>query len=123
MATFTDKLIFISLIVFIIASFLFVGELFPPGTLVKISLDNKTVYILPLNEDRIVTVTGPLGKSVIEIKNGKVHFKDALCPGKLSIHQGWKDKGSIICLPNKVTISIGSDEQHSESSEYDAATR
>jgi hypothetical protein len=50
MATFTDKLIFISLIIFIIASFLFIGKLFPSGTLVKISLDNKTVYILPLSE-------------------------------------------------------------------------
>ncbi len=123
MATFTDKLIFISLIVFIIASFLFIGELFPSGTLVKISLDNKTVYILPLNEDRIVTVTGPLGTSVVEIKNGKAHMKESPCPRKLCIHQGWKDKGSITCLPNKVIVSIGRDEQHSESSEYDAVTR
>ena len=123
MATFTDKLIFILLIIFTIAGFLFVRELFPSGTLAKISLDNKDIYILPLDEDRAVTVTGPLGISVVEIKNGKAHIKESPCPRKLCVHQGWKDKGSIICLPNKVIVTIGSNEQHPEDSKYDAVTK
>jgi hypothetical protein len=123
MATFTDKLIFILLIIFTIAGFLFVREIFPSGSLAKISLDNKDIYILPLDEDRSVKITGPLGTSEVEIKDGKARMKESPCPRKLCVRQRWKDKGSIICLPNKVIITMGGNEQNPEDSEYDAVTK
>jgi len=123
MATRADKLLFILLIVFAITGFFFAKEMFPSGAFIKISLDNKTVYTLPLDEDRIVTVTGPIGESSIEIKNSKVHIKDAPCPKKLCIHQGWIDRGAIICLPNKVVVSVSGEEQPFRGSEYDAISK
>jgi len=121
MATFMDKLLFVFLVIFAIASFFFARELFPSGALVKISLDNKTVYTLPLNEDRSVAVRGTLGENLIEIKNGKARMKDAPCPNKLCIHQGWIERGAIVCLPNKVVVTVGGKEKHLE--EYDAVTK
>jgi hypothetical protein len=59
-----------------------------------------------ITKRRTVSVTGPLGDSIIEIKGGRVHMKDSPCPDKLCVQQGWTDRGAIICLPNKVVISL-----------------
>lgn len=123
MATFMDKLLFVFLVIFAIASFFFISELYPSGNSVRISVDNKTAYALPLDEDHMVTVKGPLGEGLIEIKNGKVHMKDAPCPDKLCVKQGWIDKGAIVCLPNKMVVTVNGGKQNFEVSEYDAVTR
>ena len=123
MTTFLDKLLFVLLIILSITSFFFVKELFPSSGFVKISVDNKTGYTLPLNKDCIVTVKGSLGENLIEIKNGKAHMKDAPCPKKLCIHQGWIDRGTIVCLPNKVVVTAGGNEQNNRASGYDAVSK
>jgi hypothetical protein len=123
MATFMDKLLFVLLVIFTIASFLYVRELFPSGTLVEISFDNKIVYKLPLQEDRLVAVRGPLGESLIEIKDGRVRMKDSPCPDKICINQGWIERGAIVCLPNKVVITVSGGEEHLEGLGYDAVTK
>ncbi|MCK5427705.1 MAG: NusG domain II-containing protein, partial [Thermodesulfovibrionia bacterium] len=83
MATLLDKLLFLLLTIFAVLSFFFVGELFPSGTLVTININNKAVYKLPLNKDRVVKVSGPLGDSFVEIKNGKARMKSSPCPQQI----------------------------------------
>lgn len=120
MTTFMDKIFFFLLIIITTASFFLVKEFIKSGNIVKVSLNNKTQYVLSLTEDKIVSVEGLLGDNVIEIKDGKVHMKDAPCPDKLCIHQGWIDRGAIVCLPNKVVVSVSGDEGKKE---FDAVTR
>lgn len=120
MTTFMDKVLFFILVIATIASFFLVKGFIKPDNLVKISLNNKTQYVLSLTEDKIVSVKGSLGDNVIEIKDGKVHMKDAPCNNKVCIHQGWIDRGAIVCLPNKVVVSIGGDEVNGQ---YDAISR
>jgi hypothetical protein len=95
MATVLDKLLFLLLTIFAVLSFFFVGELFPSGTLVTINVNNKAVYKLPLNKDRVVKVSGPLGESFVEIQNGKVRMKSSPCPQQICVHQGWINRGAI----------------------------
>jgi len=121
--TFADKLLFICLIVFVVGSFFFVKELIPSGNTVEISVDNKTVYTLDLNEDRAVTVKGPRGESLIEIKNSRVHIKDSPCPSRLCVNQGWIERGAITCVPNRVVVSVTGSGQRMEQSDYDAVTK
>ncbi len=120
MATFMDKLLFLLLLVSIAAGFFFVKEFFPSGNLVRVSLNNRTVYILPISENRVVSVKGPLGENIVEIKDGKVRMKDAPCPEKLCVKEGWIESGSIICLPNRVSITISGSDNNEE---YDAVSK
>jgi len=92
----------------------------PEGHTVVIELDNKPVYLLPLDKDRIVSVEGPLGKTTIEIKNNKVRFLDSPCHNKLCVHQGWTERGAIVCLPNKVIVTIDRGKEKKEA--IDAVT-
>lgn len=123
MATLLDKLLFLLLTIFAVLSFFFVGELFPSGTLVTININNKAVYKLPLNKDRVVKVSGPLGDSFVEIKNGKARMKSSPCPQQICVRQGWINRGAIACLPNKVLVAVSGYEQHVHGSGYDAVTQ
>ena len=70
----------------------------------------RPVYVLPLDKDRIVSVEGPRGRTIVEIRNHRVRIADSACPNKLCIKQGWIDSGGLVCLPNKVVVTIGGHE-------------
>ena len=84
------------------------------GDEVKIEVDSKTVAVLPLNEDTIynVEINGKTTNTV-EIKGGKVNVSYADCPDKICAnHRAISKSGeSIICLPNRVVISIQGNNQ------------
>ena len=63
-----------------------------------------------LNQDRLIELEGRLGKSVLEIQQGKVRFASASCPNQYCVKAGWLDKsGSFAaCLPNGLSLMLGS---------------
>ena len=79
----------------------------PQGQSVTIEVDGKPAYILPIDKDRILSVQGPIGQTIVEIKDRKVRVTDSPCSNKFCIKQGWVGSGSIICLPNRVVVTIG----------------
>ncbi|MBI5195991.1 MAG: NusG domain II-containing protein [Nitrospirae bacterium] len=115
-----DKLIFLLLIILTVISFPLAKKFIHPGNLVKIASDNKIAYVLPLDEAETVTVKGAAGDSVIEIKNRKVRMKESPCPNKLCVRQGWIESGAIVCVPNRVVVTISNDENNGQ---YDAVSR
>lgn len=121
--TVADRLLLVFLIALSVSGLFFIRSLFPSGTLVRVYADDKTAYVLPLDEDHVVSVRGPLGDSVVEIKNGKVHMQDSPCPREICIRQGWTDRGAITCLPNKVMVTVQEDGHDPREGEYDAVTK
>jgi len=69
-------------------------------------MDGKPVYILPIDKNNTVSVEGPLGKTQIEIKDHRVRVTESPCKNKLCIRQGWTHHGTIICLPNRIIVTI-----------------
>ena len=69
-------------------------------------MDGKPVYILPIDRNNAVSVEGPMGKTQIEIKDHNVRIMASPCNNKLCVHQGWTQQGTIICLPNRVIVTI-----------------
>lgn len=71
-----------------------------------------------LSKDREIEING--GTNVLQIKNGRAKMIEADCPDQLCVHQKAvsMNRESIICLPNKVVVTVES----SESSDYDAVT-
>ena len=58
--------------------------------------------------DRNVTVPGPLGKTVVEIKDGRVRVKSDPGLHQNCVKQGWLGPGEVaICLPNRVSVERG----------------
>jgi hypothetical protein len=60
---------------------------------------------------RTIAVTGPVGKSIIEFQDSRVHMLWSDCPDKICMKMGWIAEAGqvVVCMPNKVVISIRGD--------------
>ena len=81
------------------------------GSNILITVDGKEYGTYSLLEEQVITIVEGDAKNIIEIKGGKAYMKDASCPDQLCVSQNEIsfDKESIICLPNKVVITVISD--------------
>lgn len=82
-----------------------------PGARVHIAAAGATERALPLDADRELHVHGPLGDSVIEIKDGRVRFVSSPCRGQQCVHAGWLARTGELaaCLPNGITVRVEGD--------------
>jgi hypothetical protein len=119
--TAADRFLFLILFMLSISGIFFVRELLPESRSVLIDVNGKTAYVFPLQENRTIAVEGPQGRTIVEIKGNRVRIIDSPCPHKLCVKQGWIQKGSLVCLPNSVVITIQGPE--SDDRGIDAVTR
>ena len=108
--TVADKILFATLLLLSFAGIFFIREILPKSSTVRIEVAGKPAYVLPLDKDRIVSVEGPIGRTSVEIKDRRVRITESPCPNRLCIDQGWVQAGGIVCLPNKVVVTIGDHE-------------
>ena len=78
------------------------------GSWVVIEVDHKEVKRLPLSENQIVHVTGPIGETEVEIKDGKARVLKSPCSKKLCIKSGYIQYADrfAACLPNRVVVRV-----------------
>lgn len=62
------------------------------------------------------SANGSLGKCIIEANDGKIRVKSASCSDQVCLNTGWINKPgqAIVCLPNKLVVSIKSEDAHPE---------
>lgn len=110
--TVADKVLFYLLILLSLSGIIFIKQVIPESRTVSIEVDGRPVYILPVDKDTIVSVDGPEGKTFVEIKDRGVRITESPCHNKLCVQQGWVKNGSIVCLPNRVVVTIGNHEDN-----------
>jgi len=81
------------------------------GSNIIITVDGEEYGTYSLLEEQTITIGEGEQVNIIEIKGGKAYMKEASCPDQLCVDQNEIsfDKESIICLPNKVVITVISD--------------
>jgi len=115
-----DKVLFSLLIIVSLSGYLFADKLLPENPSVRIEVNGKPVYILRVTENRTVPVKGPHGYTYVEIKDQRVRISGSPCANKLCVQQGWISSGALVCLPNRVVVTIG--KQTEENMPVDAIT-
>lgn len=90
-----------------------------PADEVTITAAGRTLSF-PLKRDRRITVHGPLGNSVIELRHGRARFVFSPCSGKLCVQTGWLNRAgdTAVCVPNGVIVSVAGDSR--SEGRYDA---
>lgn len=85
-----------------------------PGKVV-IRVDGETYGTYDLSEEQNIDIQGT---NILEIHNGEARMSEADCPDRLCVHQKAisRDGESIICLPNKIVVSV----EGGEDNEIDA---
>lgn len=81
------------------------------GNTVKVTVDGKTYGVYSLSKDMTEDIcTGDDGehKNRLVIKNGKAFVESATCPDGICVsHKAIsRDGESIVCLPNRVVITV-----------------
>lgn len=81
------------------------------GSKIAITIDGAEYGTYSLLEEQTITIDEHGALNIIEIKDGEAYMKKASCPDQLCVDQNEIsfDKESIICLPNKVVITVTSD--------------
>ena len=82
------------------------------GNTVKITVDGQTFGTYSLEKNQTIEIKTEKGYNIVVIGNGTVRVEEASCPdGVCSSHRPIRFGGSsIICLPNKVVVSIENEE-------------
>lgn len=75
---------------------------------------DKSEFEIPIGKDGLYRILGPLGESVVEVRDDRVRMNESPCPNKICVRQGWKDKAGqvIICAPNRVGLFLKGDEEN-----------
>lgn len=76
---------------------------------VEVSVDGEIVMTLPLSEDTEVMISGfDGGENLLVISDGKAEIESASCPDGVCVRHYAisRDGESIICLPNRVVVTI-----------------
>ena len=95
------------------AILLIAAALFGFNYISQITVDGKVVGTLDLSRDTELTVTGAnKGTNHLIVRDGEIWCSEASCPDKVCVHQGKKHLSSdtIVCLPNKMIVTITGDE-------------
>lgn len=82
--------------------FLSKNSLKKKGSTVRVLADGKEYEFQMKNGT--YKVEGAIGITTFQIEDGKVHIIDSPCPNKTCVEPGWTSP--LICLPNKVIITI-----------------
>lgn len=89
----------------------------PSGNTAVISVDDKQVNVMRLteNEEYNIVINGEITNTVV-VEDGYVYVKNASCPDKIcQMHKRISKKGeSIVCLPNKVVITVNGNQTNEE---------
>jgi hypothetical protein len=106
--TLGDKLLISTIFILSVMSLFAVSALKEKGEWVVIEVDGTEKYRLKLTDDQEVTVTGPIGKTTIQIKQGKADVVQSDCQEHICVNSGTISKSGeiIVCAPNKVIVRI-----------------
>lgn len=78
------------------------------GDTVFVTVDGEFFAEYPLSKDRTVEIRTGEKLNILVIKNGEAYVSEASCPdGICAAHKPIsRDGESIVCLPNKVVITV-----------------
>lgn len=78
------------------------------GDTLLVRAQGKLVEQTNLRSARTLTVSGPLGDTLIEIQPGRARVARDPSPRQLCVKQAWLSRAgeAALCLPNQVSIEI-----------------
>jgi hypothetical protein len=79
-------------------------------------------WVVPLDADETLSVPGPLGNTVVRIRNHQAWVVSSPCDNQVCVAAGhiFGNGQWVACLPNQVMLMV--EEAESESQDFDAGT-
>lgn len=93
------------------------------AVLVVGSVAGKERY--PLDKEMVIVVEGPVGETVVRIEDGRAWVEHSDCAGHICERMGRIDAAgeSVVCVPNRVYLTVEAEAGADEEKTVDAITR
>ena len=120
--TWVDRLLVLLVGLLVAVSFVLIPR-GAQGQRVVVERDGAVVFTGELSRDKTVTLSGPLGDTVLQISAGSVRVLSSPCPAKVCIRTGEiHSHGELLaCVPNHLVIRVEGDSAAEEN--YDLISR
>ena len=91
-----------------------------PADFVQIRSGSNAPITETLQPDRLLRVTGSLGESIIEVRNGRIRFASSPCTTQVCVHSGWLTHAGefAACLPNRISLTLVGRDPHFDAINY-----
>lgn len=116
-AKFRNDVVFIAAILIIAA----IGALYlfffrAEGNVVRVTVDGELYAVYSLSDDIVEDITMGENSNRLIIKDGRAYVESASCPDGICVnhHPIFRDGESIVCLPNKVVVTVAIDDGNNE---------
>lgn len=78
------------------------------GETARIQVADNSPLLVSLKNTHRYNIEGPLGNSIIEVRDGRIRFVQSPCRNQLCVHSGWlhRDAEFAACLPNLISITV-----------------
>jgi hypothetical protein len=105
--TLLDKGIVLTLLLGASASFFLLGG-GARGERVVVKGGGRILFTAPLDENRTVSLPGPLGETVLSIRDGRACIFSSPCPLKVCLGMGEVSRAGqvLACVPNELLVRI-----------------
>ncbi|MFW5786128.1 MAG: NusG domain II-containing protein [bacterium] len=90
------------------------------GSVARVETE-RDEFVYTLQQSQEVDFEGPLGRTHVEIHEGRVRVTDSPCREKICVASGWASRSGewIACLPNRIFIRVeGGEEQPVDAQTY-----
>ncbi len=114
-------------LVLLLSALVFLSFLVPlrqeAGARLLVESGDKTLFVASLDQPQLVELSGPLGLTRFEIKDGAVRVLSSPCPNKICIGLGAaRHSGDLLaCVPNRLVFRIAG--KSAEGQGYDLLSR
>ena len=108
MLTLPDKILIGALLIAGLVSVPVLAALMEEGDLLIVQRDGRLFGEYPLKDENTLTISGPLGDTIVSVGRGSAKVIDSPCLFKICVRTGWIHRGGQIaaCIPNKIVLII-----------------
>jgi hypothetical protein len=106
-----DKALIVILLLLGVAGLFLIRSIVSPADVAVVETDGRPFCRLDLSVDTRRAIPGPLGETVIEVRDRRIRIAASPCPHKVCVRTGWIGRSGrmIVCLPNRVVVRIEGD--------------
>ena len=103
-----DLLLLATLLLASFFSFALMSSPFLPAKEALVTIDGRTEYRLRFDQETTVDLDAPLGRVVIQVRNGQIRIIESSCPDKFCLYERPVTPfgGVIVCAPSRLVIQV-----------------
>lgn len=120
--TVADRLLYLVVILSLPWLFVYTWQPVQQAEYAEVRVGHALYQRINLAENKLLTIPGKLGNSILEVLDHKIRFKESPCTAKRCIHSGWLHNTNTVtaCLPNGISVSLEPGTINGSASPYDS---